>query len=735
MAETVTWVRNADSQYEISSEKHLLQLMHRGGLYTDAGTHPTDYWGASTYGGFEYIQTAYIDLSDDHANIQCIGNASLAFSGVYDGNYFSISNWAHTDASNSIESVGLFGKSSVATLQHIRLKGVWSLAGFSAYAGFLCGEVNGSNIKVFDIEADFSAGTILSGGSTNPTLTCAGTLFGRISACQAMAGVTLRGTVDLVEGVGARGGIAGGLYTGSLDMIRNCATFTNGIAGTEAGGILGWSYSPPQLTKCVNAMQGNISATDKGAGGICGYIMATNSNLSVLVNCMHGQISSSSGSKVGGIFGHLNAQSETDLPYMINYMTGDISSSVTNSSGGIIGYMDCDWNQAWKVNITNSIIAMNGYVKHSIRGTEENVTPIVDLTVDTSFGMTYTNNNYGGTATLTAYTTDPTFTDLPYVDVGGVDIEGNVYEWDFVFANLAGNASYSEYTHLALHKGDVSAPFYADFDIPDSSTTVYLTYGNVQDGSLFTTESLTVNASSASTVYNYSKSVVMYSESMLVLTPGPINILVGIDTDRVLGASAFRLTYQDSVGGGEEIVAATDFIGTSKNIKPLLPETLYDVRFYVDTSSGSGFELVETKSTITVSDLLENYNTDHFLEEGVFNFAGLDETSASNMAINFNDLFETGDVLRVDIESKPELDATFVRTGESLTIGETDALLLPFEELSGASQTVNLTLSDNSTSVLVAYDEASNNIAVSSAVHSVGDTFVLDGKKVVVHEF
>lgn len=96
---SVTWVQDADSNYEISSVNHLLQLMHEGSLFTDTGTAPTSYLTSN------YIQTVDIDLINDHASIVPIGSVSSGnFTSEYDGQGHTISNWNYTVSGSS----GLF---------------------------------------------------------------------------------------------------------------------------------------------------------------------------------------------------------------------------------------------------------------------------------------------------------------------------------------------------------------------------------------------------------------------------------------------------------------------------------------------------------------------------------------------------------------------------------------------------------------------------------------------------
>lgn len=129
---SISWVQDSESRYEVSSKEQLLQLMNQGELYEDAGTPPSDYWAS------DYIQTVDIDLIDDHATIEVIGGGTALFTGGYDGNFFKISNWSYTDATDAMDNVGLFGNANNATLSQISLAGVWVLSGFKTCAGFVC---------------------------------------------------------------------------------------------------------------------------------------------------------------------------------------------------------------------------------------------------------------------------------------------------------------------------------------------------------------------------------------------------------------------------------------------------------------------------------------------------------------------------------------------------------------------------------------------------------------------
>lgn len=92
----------------------------------------------------------------------------------------------------------------------------------------------------------------------------------------------------------------------------------------------------------------------------------------------------------------------------------------------------------------------------------------------------------------------PLFTDLPYFDMSAMDANGSIYDWDFVFANIGGKNS--DYTHLSVHTGLVSTPFFTDFGLGESNTVVYLTYANTGTNTLYHDASLAIIETVAATI-------------------------------------------------------------------------------------------------------------------------------------------------------------------------------------------------------------------------------------------
>lgn len=406
-AMSVTWTKSADNKFEVATKEHLLQIMNQGALYTDSGVSPTNYWGSN------YVQTSDIDLVDDHASILPIGDSTTPFKGEYDGGLFEIKNWSFASSTESYQ--GLFGRAGSATLQRIRLSGVWTLSGSpsgsSTATGFMCGYMyNGS---VDDVEGDFAEGTVMTSTADNR-----GALFAWVTNCD-IDRVTLRGSVHFdSSSTGDCGGMMGKIASqATVTNWRNLATFSNGLSGENVGGICGnFSASGVTASNWLNAMSGDING--QWAGGLIGYIQYGGSFQS-LVNSMTGDITSTSQSAAGGVVGYILSSNTFDGQRWFNYMKGDIAAPT--GGGGIIGSFTRD-NDTRDLPLLKSIVAMHGSVEQSFRGSDDFTPSVVEVFVDTSFGMTYTGNDYG-TATMVAddaFVYHADFTDLPYIDIGGL---------------------------------------------------------------------------------------------------------------------------------------------------------------------------------------------------------------------------------------------------------------------------------------------------------------------------
>ncbi|CAM9217206.1 unnamed protein product, partial [Ectocarpus sp. 12 AP-2014] len=131
---TVAWVKDANDFYEVSSPEHLIQIMHGGTKFTNAGDAPTAYSNANT----KFLQTVDIDLANYHDEITpIVGN----WASVYDGGNHAIANWEFlTDMTGN--NTGFF-TTLTGVFKNVRLTGVWKLGGNNSYKGFVAGVTNG----------------------------------------------------------------------------------------------------------------------------------------------------------------------------------------------------------------------------------------------------------------------------------------------------------------------------------------------------------------------------------------------------------------------------------------------------------------------------------------------------------------------------------------------------------------------------------------------------------------
>ncbi len=486
---SVTWVQDANSRYEISSVQHLLQLMNQGSLYTDSGTPPSDYWDAL------YIQTVDIDLATHHANITPIGTTAGAFQGGYDGNLYKISNWSYT-STDSGERVGFFGRVVSGDYRRIRMSGVWTLDTQSLVSGVLCAQAVGN---WYDIEADFSEGTsyvidIASGNGSG------GLMLGLMTGDA--YGLTVRGIITTIQATSPNsvtcGGVIGRVSFGTTTLCRNIAHFPNGFNGSIIGGVAGniASNSGATISKCLNAMTGNITATDF-AGGVVGIVSST-SALDSAVNSMKGNITATNES--GGIIGIYSISSfgTPTVTRALNYMSGNISGSL---SSAFIGNLRLSSGTP-DISISKSIVAMNGTVDETVFGSKAFTPSPLEVTVDTSFGLQFASDT-DGTATMFTDANllfHPDFLDTPYFLMEATDPDGTEYKWDFIHGNLP--TKYPLYSHLSVHNTDVSYPIYVDYDTPITNTSANLTFSNVSNGYIYVDPSLTILETTATQMFD-----------------------------------------------------------------------------------------------------------------------------------------------------------------------------------------------------------------------------------------
>ena len=513
---TVTWVVDTDGRHEISSPEHLVQLMHKGEKYTDAGSAPADYIGAAT----SYIQTVDIDLKNFHADITPIGGEDHVRA-TYDGGGHSIANWELHDGSNRRTNSAMFGSLN-GTVKHLRLTGVWKNTGEANNKAFLVGFMTGWMDSVYDIKTDFERGTVISGAYNAHIGVLIGVSQGAISGC------VIRGFIKVEGHANVIGGITGGLdRNGSITYCANYGNFVGGLGTnntetslhtTFTGGIVGkCHYNFKNMHNLINGMIGDL------AGGYVGGILGTYQHQQTMpersdtwLNCMVGNIIGTyRHGYVGGMIGrlHTGASGIPTLTKMVNCMSGSIEGDgvypLTHPCGGFVGELG---NGTHTFELSNSILAMSGFVSSTTIGRIDNESSPMNasVTVNTDFGLTFDTNAHATTDPLTDFVTDDVFTLLPYLDMSGTDEFGNIMEFNPTFSNLSGldpSSPFAQYTTLTIHTSpEISFPAKTTFGYDETNTTKYLTYSKKGDVTidLYIDDGVTVQTSEADAVYTQS---------------------------------------------------------------------------------------------------------------------------------------------------------------------------------------------------------------------------------------
>ena len=205
--------------------------------------------------------------------------------------------------------------------------------------------------------------------------------------------------------------------------------------------------------------------------------------------------------------------------------------------------------------------------------------------------------------------------------------------------------------------------------------------------------------------------------------PLPTEILTTV-TD--FGGTRYNITYEGPTGG--EITAFSNVNTLENNITGLEPNTQYTIRTFANTSNG--FVLVDETISSTLENIASNYDKQDYAENGIFNLRSLMQSSLQAIQSVLDGVFNTGDVLGLSVPGKP-IDASFINIADNLSIGDVDAVIIPFATTNGSGQDVTVTLSDESI-VTVAFDDAVNTITIDNVTYGPGDSFILDGKKVTV---
>jgi hypothetical protein len=296
-----------------------------------------------------------IDLSKyDGEQFNLIGRYNYAdqltpFSGVFDGNGYTISNFTYNYTQSPQEYIGLFGYVWYGDIKNLRMQNIdINTQGGGVDSGALAGRlytgstisdchVSQGSVTVEDFGAAglagwIQAGTVSDCSVTGLDITCSTSSAGGITCTNdegSISNCSFEGVVYGQEDVG-------GLVANNQGVISQCYANANVNGFQHVGGLVGENVSGGIISQCFS--QGTVQThTDPAsglagntAGGLAGY------HSDGEISDSYSMAAVSSTSKLGGLVGVCWGDTE-NLDYVTNcYAVGAVSGSST--VGGLIGW-------------------------------------------------------------------------------------------------------------------------------------------------------------------------------------------------------------------------------------------------------------------------------------------------------------------------------------------------------------------------------------------------------------
>jgi len=198
-----------------------------------------------------------------------------------------------------------------------------------------------------------------------------------------------------------------------------------------------------------------------------------------------------------------------------------------------------------------------------------------------------------------------------------------------------------------------------------------------------------------------------------------------ITWNSVSGATTYTLVTKNS--SGEIIETQTGLTVEEENVYNLDDGSTYDFTVYsnlddVNPVYESLSNLTPTVDTSSTNDLITFVSNDLTL---------INATNVSELDPFLKENLSTGDKIqaRIIVGNSIFLDKTlvFVQESETISVDDFPSVLTPFISGSVASDVALGTEA-------MSFDETANTVTVQASTYSIGDTFILDGKKVRVSE-
>lgn len=291
----------------------------------------------STYWDDSFVLTGNVDMNGCTWST-AVGDASIAFTGIFDGDGHSITNATVTVTSNTGDALsGIFGRAaSGAAFVDLTVSGAitaeTTTGGQWAVAGGIVGRADTVTISGVSF-----TGSVTAKSSVDHPM--AGGIVGEGMDVH-ISSVGVRANLSATQvGRAAAGGVAGSLQarnpgTSSIDNAWVTGTIvTEADAQASSGGIAGWTGTIDITRSFADVKVRASNGSEPAAGGIVGGGRASLDNTFATASIVSTRMA-------GGLVGWSIQDNATDFALSDSYFTGTLSNGGDQALGGLIGRAD-----------------------------------------------------------------------------------------------------------------------------------------------------------------------------------------------------------------------------------------------------------------------------------------------------------------------------------------------------------------------------------------------------------
>ena len=317
------------------------------------GAHPND-WGS------HFVMVNDINLADyTGTEFSIIGSYSDPFTGVFDGNDHTISNFTYTATDTGY--IGLFSYIDGANLliKDLHLTNPTVVYGWNrGYVGSLVGivgfgTITGCSVTDANVSGDSGAGGLV--GENRGTISNS-YATGSVSGYNSTGGLVGSNRDGTISNCYAAGSIAGDIGTGGLvgvneyhGTISNCYATGNVLGNAGTGGLVGVNYEGT-ISNCY--AEASVSGGDYYTGGLVGVSSGT-------ISDCYAEGSVSGDARVGGLVGGNNDSTISNC-----YAAGSVTG--TDRIGGLVGEAFVGMiSNCYSASDVNGISNVGGFVGHA----------------------------------------------------------------------------------------------------------------------------------------------------------------------------------------------------------------------------------------------------------------------------------------------------------------------------------------------------------------------------------